>query len=115
MRDDAGVFGVDDRRAPWHRHDVVHLQWTQDLKLAPLVGDDDLAIGGPDDVVVVEPAPVGLEAPTAHQDDLVETALGVAHLDAIALGERASAGGLAEAADRIAVISLKCHYAKDSA
>ena len=115
MGDDAGILGVDDGGSARHRHDVVDLEGAQNLELAALVGDDDLAVGAADDVVVVESAAVGLEASATDQDDLVEAPLRVADLDAVTLGEGASAGGLAIISGCFGIITLNSHYVKNSA
>ena len=113
--DDARVLGVDDGGAARHRHHVVGPQGPQDLELAALVGGDDLPVGAPDDVVVVESPAVRLEPPALDQDDLVVAALGVAHLDAVAVRERPFAAGLAEGCPGPSRISLSVHRVKSIA
>ena len=113
--DDARVLGIDNRRAARHRHDIVNLKGTQDLELTPLVGHDDLTVGAVDNVVVVESTAVGLEASAMHQDHLVEASLRVANLNAVALGQGASAGGLAKIGGRFEIITLNSYYVKNSA
>ena len=113
--DDARVLGVDDGGAARHRHHVVGPQGPQDLELAALLGGDDLPVGAPDDVVVVESPAVRLEPPALDQDDLVVAALGVAHLDAVAVRERPSAAGLAEGCPGPSRISLSVHRVKSIA
>ena len=113
--DDARIFGVHDGGTAGHRHDVVDLERTQNLELSALLRDDDLAVRAADDVVVVESAAVGLEATAFHQDHLVESSLGVANLNAGALGEGASAGGLAKIGGLYGCITLNRHYVNDTA
>ena len=113
--DDARILGVDNRCAARHRHDIVNLKGTQDLELTPLIGHDDLAVGAADNVVVVESTAVGLKASAMYQDHLVEASLRVANLNAVALGQGASAGGLAKVSGRFGIITLNSHYVKNSA
>ena len=113
--DDARVLGVDDGGAAGHRHDVVDLERAQDLELAALLRDDHLAVGTTNDVVMVESAAVRLETAPAHENHLVEASLGVANLNAVALGKDAPAGGLAKIAGRHRSITLNSHYVKDTA
>ena len=93
---DPCVLGIDDGGAAGHRHHIIDLQGPQDLELAAFLGDNHLAVGTANDVVMVESAAVGLETTTAHENHLVEASLGVANLNAVALRKDASAGGLAK-------------------
>ena len=113
--DDAGILRIDDRSAARHRHDVVDLERTQDLELAAFFRDDHLAVGTPNDIVMVESATVGLETTAADENHLVKASLGVANLNAVALGKDASAGGLAKVCGRHRSITLNRHYVKDTA
>ena len=112
---DPCVLGVDDGGTAGHRHHVVGLEGAQDLELAALLSDDDLAVGTANNVVMVKSAAVGLEAPTAHENHLVKASLGVANLNAVAFGKDASAGGLAKIGGQHRSITLNSHYVKDTA
>lgn len=64
---------------------------------------------------MVKATAVGLETSTADEDYLVEASLGITNLNAVALGKRASAGGLAKIGGRYRSITLNRHYVKDTA
>ena len=113
--DDARVLGVDDGGAAGHRHHVVNLERAQNLKLTALLGDDHLAVRAANNVVMVESAAVGLETAPAHKNHLMEAALGVANLNAVALGKDTSAGRLAKIVGRHRIITLNSHYVNDTA
>ena len=67
------------------------------------------------DVIMVESASVGLETTAADENYLVKASLGVANLNAVALGEDASAGGLAKIGGRHRSITVNRHYVNDTA
>ena len=115
MGDDPCVLGVDDGGTAGHRHHVVNLKRAQNLELAALLRDNHLAVGTANNVVMVESAAVGLETTTAHKNHLVEASLGVANLNAVALGKDAPTGGLAKIGGRHRSITLNSHYVKDTA
>lgn len=64
---------------------------------------------------MVKATAVGLETSTADEDYLVEASFGITNLNAVALGKRASAGGLTEIGGRYRSITLNRHYVKDTA
>ena len=96
MEDRPGVLRVDDGGSARHRHRVVDHEGAEHLELAALLGDEDAAVGAADERIVVEAPAVGLESAAAHEDHLVESSLGVAHLDPVALGEGSASALLAE-------------------
>ena len=88
-----GVLRVDDLRAARHRQHVVGQQRAQREVGRADRGHDDAALGLADQVVVGQPAAVGVVLPACLQGQGVAAALGVGELDAVAGAEGATAGG----------------------
>ena len=115
MGDHAGILRIDDGSTTGHGHHVVDLERAQNLELAAFFRDHHLTVGAANNVVMVKATAVGLETSTADEDYLVEASLGITNLNAVALGKRASAGGLAKIGGRYRSITLNRHYVKDTA
>ncbi len=91
-RDDlSGILGIDDRRAPRHRHHVVREQRPQREVFDPGGVGHRRAVRAADEVVVAQAAAVGEELPAGFEGDRVHPTLGVGQLDAFADGEGAAA------------------------
>ena len=86
------VLRVDDGRPPGHGQDVVGDEGAQSQEAPAVLGLQDRALLGADELGVAEGAPSRLEVAVARERDRVLAALGIRQLDAVAGAEGPSAG-----------------------
>jgi len=92
-RDDlAGVLRVDDRCPARHRHHVVGQQRPQGEVFDASGVGHHAGLGSPDELVVGQPALVGVKFPPGFQSDRMQATLGVGELHAVTHDERPSLG-----------------------